>query len=747
MYKKIAVYGCTLCTLLFGHHALLAATPAAPPPEAEDFEQPPPAPITPQPGSPQQPFGSPATPGQPVPNQPPVARPPSAPATGVANAPAVPPLKPGEVMLNFQAADIQAVIKAVSQMTNRNFLLDPRVKGQVTILSARPMSAASAYQVFLSALKAQGFTAVEGPGNVVRVIPTAEAKLNADVSERDAPRGGEQIVTHVAAGQNVSVTQLVPILRPLMAPTSQLSAYEPANVLIITDYADNVRRLLRIIDKIDQPSSGDVNVIPLKHASVLDIADVVARLATTAPGAPGAQPGQVGVGGERFTIVPDLRTNSLLVRTENPGRLAQIRSLIEKLDVPAKPTGNTRVVYLKNAEAAKVAEVLRGLIAGEARAAQAAPAAGAAAVARPITARAEASLIQADEATNSIIISASDAVYNSLRSVIEQLDVRRAQVYVEALIVEMSTDKVRELGFQWAAAGSAGDGAIGGLQNFPGANPPIVAAAADPVTALGLSSGLSLAFVGEKITLPDGTQVRGLGALARALESKNLANVLSTPNLMTLDNAEAKIVVGQNVPFITGSFAQATGTTGTVNPFTTVERKDVGLTLKIKPQISDGGTIRLDIFQEVSSVAPTATALASDLITNKRSIETKVVVDDANTIVLGGLIEDTVQDGVQAVPLLGDIPLLGALFRFKSQTTKKTNLMVFLRPTIVRSVQDGYQITVDRYEYLRTKTGKPDPEREQTLNRFAPIPPAPPKENATKKPPEPAPGEPPTGSP
>jgi general secretion pathway protein D len=641
-----------------------------------------------------------------------------------------PALKPGEAYFNFQGADLQAVVKAVSDMTGRNFLVDPRMKGQVTIISARPLSAAAAYQVFLSALKAQGFTAVEGPGNVVRIIPTAEAKLNADISTRAVPRGEEQIVTHVATVEHVSASQLVPVLRPLMAPTSQLSAYEPANVLVITDYADNVRRLLAIIEKVDLPASAEVNVVRLQHASALDLADVITRLATTGstrapvPGTPVAQAG----GGDQFTIAADMRTNSLLVRAESAGRFAQIRALIEKLDVPATTTGNTRVVYLKNAEAAKLVEVLRGLLTAEARAAPGGTATPAAvgAAARTAARTVEPSLIQADPATNSLIISAPDSVYNNLRNVIEQLDVRRAQVFVEALIVEITADKSDELGFQWAGARASGSGAIGVATNFPSANPSILGAAASPETALPSAAGLAVAYLGRTITLPDGTQVRSLGALARALESNSLGNVLSTPTLMTLDNAEAKIVVGQNVPFVTGSFAQATSTAGAaVNPFQTIERKDVGLTLKIKPQISDGGTIRLEIYQEVSSVVPTVTAGASDLITNKRSLDTKVAIDSGNTIVLGGLIEDTAQETMQQVPLLGSIPVIGALFRYREQVVRRTNLMVFLRPTIVRTAEDGYRVTVDRYEYLRAKTQEFDEERAGRIERLAPVPVAP----------------------
>jgi general secretion pathway protein D len=635
-------------------------------------------------------------------------------APAAQRAAAAPALKPNEVLLNFQNADIQGVVKAVSQMTKRNFLLDPRVKGQITIISAKPVSRGAAYQIFLSALKAQGFTAVEGFG-VTKIVPAAEAKTNAYVSTTDEPGGGEQIATHVLIMQHGSATQMIPLLRPLMSPTSQLAAYDAANALIITDYADNIRRMIRIVAKLDQPTSSDVTIVPITHASALDLADLVMRLSTTTgqPVAPGT-PAAAAAAADRFTIVPDLRTNSLLIRAENPGRVNQLRSLIAKLDVPAVSGGHTRVIYLRNADAVKLSEVLRGILQGEARAQQTvasvgAGTAGAAAIAaaRATGARTvEASLIQADEATNAIIINAPDAVYNNLRAVIEKLDVRRAQVFIEALIVEMTTDTARELGIQWAAAGAAGQGAVAGVQNFPSANPSLVGLATNATVALGLSGGLTLGYLGKEILLPDGTSVRSIGGLAKALEQQNLANILSTPNLMTLDNAEAKIVVGQNVPFVTGSYAQAASTTpgAAVNPFQTIERKDVGLTLKVKPQVSEGGNIKMDIYQEVSNLVRTPLSGASDLITSKRSIETKVVVDDGSTIVLGGLIEETSQDNEQGIPFLSKIPLLGVLFRYKDGTTKKTNLMVFLRPQILRSPTDNYRVSQDRYDYLRTQS-------------------------------------------
>src|SRR6266545_4845041 len=685
---------------------------------------------------------TPETPGAP-PVESPAAVPPA--PTPRAAAIAVTP-RAGEVVLNFQGADLQAVVKAMSQMTGRNMLIDPRVRGQVTIVSARPMPVAAGYQIFLSALKTQGFTAVEGPGDAVRIIPVAEAKAAAPVNEQEGPpRGGEQVVTHVVIGQHVAVAQLQNVLRPLMSPTSQLSVYDPANALIITDYADNVRRLLRIIERIDQPASTDVTVIPVQHASAIDLAELVVRLSGTGvatPGVPGVPPTQIAAGGDRFSVVPDGRTNSILLRSDNPGRIALLRSLIERLDVPARAIGSTRVIYLKHAEATKLVEVLRGMLSA---AAPGAPGHTTAPGARPVGGAAP-SLIQADEATNSIIINASDTVYNNLRLVIEQLDVRRAQVYVEALVAEMNADRTDELGFQWAGARGVGSRAVGATANFPAANPSIVGLATGVET---IGAGLSVAVLGNTITLPDGTTVRGLGALARALQSNNLGNILSTPNLLTLDNYQAKIVIGQNVPFVTGSFASATtvaaGGVGAVNPFQTIERRDIGLTLRIKPQISEGSAIRLEIYQEVSSIDPTARAGASDLVTTKRSLETKVVVDDGNTIVLGGLIQNTLTVTTQQIPLLGDIPFLGALFRFKSEDRKRTNLMIFLRPVIIRSADDGYRVTQDRYEYLRGYTRGEGPEREDIYDRMEPAqpgPPAAPPQTPEQNPPGPPPAPP-----
>jgi general secretion pathway protein D len=593
-------------------------------------------------------------------------------------------------------------VKTVSKLTGRNFILDPRVKGKITIISASPVSRAAAYQIFLSALKAQGFTAVTGTGGITKIVPVGEGKQNASTSAGVTRSAGDQMVTRVVVVQNGNAIQLIPLLRPLMAPTSQLSAYAPANALVITDYAQNVRRLTRVIREIDQPASSQVTVIPLTHASALDLSELIGRLVSDRSA---GQP--KGQGLSKLAIIPDLRTNSLLVRSTSPGELAQLKSLVGKLDVAARRGGTTRVVYLRNAEAKLLADVLRGLL-------KAKPQGG------KKTGVPE-SFIQADEATNSLIINAPDSVYNNLRAVIEKLDIRRAQVFVEALITEITSDKAQKLGFQWAAAGPAGAGTAAGIVNFPqadgtglgqiGANP-------ENLAALG---GFSLAYLGPEILLPDGSTVNSLAGLANALQTQSSANILSTPNLLTLDNAEAKIIVGQNVPFLTGSFAQATGTGSTVNPFQTIERQDIGLTLKIKPQISEGGAIKLEIFQEVSSVIPAAlTTGATDLVTKKRSLETTVVVDDGHTVVLGGLIEDTVQSNNQKVPGLGSIPILGALFRYKSDTKVKTNLMVFLRPTIVRSPVDSLQFTTDRYQTLIDRRKKLTDDQKKIIDHLQP---------------------------
>lgn len=607
-----------------------------------------------------------------------------------------------EVTLNFVDADIRGVAKAVGQITGKNFVIDSRVSGTINIVSAQPISRDLVYDVFLSALRLQGYAAIEDRG-IVKILPEADAKNqhSPTFGPHDAPRGGgDRIQTRVFALKHESAVQLVPTLRPLIAPNNSITAGQDSNTLIITDYASNLRRLGAIIEVIDQPSGSDPALIPLRYASALDTAQTINRLfADAGSGQQGADPTQ------RTIVVADVRSNSLLVRVADPSRLAQIRKFAAMLDSPTSASGNIHVIYLKNAEAVKIAETLRGIYSGVATSAGTAVATSPPTVLgtnatqgieQPPSASSVPGIIQADAATNSIIITAPDAIYNNLRAALDRLDVRRLQVYVEALVVELTASKAGEFGIQWqdlGGLGKSGTQAFGGT-NFGGPGKNIIGISQNPTTA---GQGLNIGVTRGTLTI-GGTQILNLGLLVRALQTDNNANILSTPTLLTLDNEEARIVIGQNVPFITGQYA-ISGTATTPTPFQTIERKDVGLTLRIKPQISEGGLVRLQIFQEVSSIAD-ATNLAG-VITNKRSIESTVLVDDGQIIVLGGLIQDSVTGGISKVPLLGNIPVLGNLFRYDSRSRTKTNLMVFLRPIVLRDAEHADALTNDRYDYIR----------------------------------------------
>ena len=613
------------------------------------------------------------------------------------------PTGPDVVTLNFVNADIEGVVKAVSEITGKNFVLDPRVKGTINIVSARPMSRALVYEVFLSALRLQGFTAVEERGRVA-IVPEIDAKLHQSTTTgpQEKPRAaGDTIQTQVFKLQYESAAQMVPVLRPLIASNNTITAYQNNNTLVITDYASNLQRIGKIIESIDQPSGSDPVMIPLQYASAVDVAQTINRLfAESAAGQASPDPSL------RFVVTVDARSNSILARSGEPSRLLRVRQLVAMLDTPTSAAGNIHVIYLKNAEAVKLAEILRAIYtgegsAGQARAStplgatpvgQAAPAAAA-----PQTSSSAPGIIQADAATNSIIITAPDAIYNNLRAALEKLDVRRAQVYVEALIAEVSANKAAEFGIQWqdlTAAGKDTAQAFGGT-NFGTAGQNIIGISQNPASA---GQGLNIGIVKGTVTIPGiGAQILNIGLLVRALQTDVNANILSTPTLLTLDNEEAKIVIGQNVPFVTGSYAVSAAAT-TPTPFQTVERKDVGLTLRIKPQISEGGAVRLQIYQEVSSVQDSSNA--SGIITNKRSVESTVLVDDGQIVVIGGLIQDTVNDTVNKVPGLGELPLIGGLFKYTTRSRVKTNLMVFLRPTLLRSAQGVTSLTNDRYDYI-----------------------------------------------
>ncbi|HYC37624.1 MAG TPA: type II secretion system secretin GspD [Usitatibacter sp.] len=660
-----------------------------------------------------------------------------------AQAPATPAAAQDEkITVNFVNADIQSVIKTVGQHTGRNFILDPRVTGTVNIVSDRPVSKDMLYELLLSTLRVQGYAAVESNG-FVKIVPEAEAKTSAAPLAGDVRRGpGDRVVTQVFILQNENAVQLVPVLRPLVTANNFIAAYPNNNAIVIVDYASNVQRIQRIIESVDRPASGDVQIVKLQNASAIDIAQMLQRVVpeTTPPAnAPGTVP--------KAAVAVDSRTNSLIVRAESAQLMNRIKALALGLDTPGAGNNNIYTVFLRNAEAVRIADTLRGLLSGSessrtttttttpagqtATQTTASTTTGNAAAAVAST-PAPSSIIQAYPPTNSIIITASEPVYRGLRTVIDSLDQRRHQVYVEALIVEVSTGLAAEFGVQWNAGRNIGDGqTLFGGTNFgtiPGQN--IIGAALDPRN---LGTGLNLGIIRGTLTIP-GTdiQVANLQLLARALEGDSGANVLSTPNVLTLDNEEAKIVVGQNVPFITGSYTPTS--TSATNPFQTIERKDIGLTLRVTPQVSEAGAVKLKIFQEVSSVTrDKALVQSADIITNKRALESTVLVDDGQIVVLGGLIQDDQQAQVDKVPVLGDLPYLGNLFKYESRNRRRTNLMVFLRPVILKDEKAAASITADRYEYIRNIQGGMKLPRNPVLPETN-VKPLPPLEEQRRKP-------------
>jgi general secretion pathway protein D len=611
---------------------------------------------------------------------------------------------PNTGTLNFVDADIESVIAAVGDYTNTTFIIDPRVKGTITLVSEKPLTKAQAFQLLASVLRLRGYTVVTGNG-YSKVVPEADAKLQAGPVQAGGVRG-DQIATQVFHLNFESAASLVPVLRPLISPNNTINANPGNNTLVITDYADNLLRLGKIIAALDSPASSDLDVIPIRYAIASDIAVMVNRLMEPV-GAPGGNAGN-------FNLLVYPRTNSVVVRAPTEARANLAKALIARLDQPTAHPGNVHVVYLKNAEATKLAQTLRAVVTSDSsmistasdsstplspvsNQTSASPRQSSAPSHALLPSGGEGGFIQADPTTNTLIITASDSVYRDLRTVIDQLDARRAQVYIESLIVEVSATKAAELGVQWA--GLSGDGnssvRVGLLTGFStGGNNLInqsIAKAAGTVP-LPPGNGLTLGLLNQA----------GLGALAHALESDSSANILSMPNLITLDNEEAKIIVGQNVPFVTGQYTTpaSAGAVG-VNPFQTVERQDIGLTLRVKPQISQGGTVKLSIYQENSGIDNTVNTQGAGLATTKRSLDTNVLVDDGQIIVLGGLIDDNMQDTVEKVPGLGDIPLIGGLFRYKTHNRVKRNLMVFLRPTIIRNNEQSVNLAVDRYDYIR----------------------------------------------
>lgn len=623
----------------------------------------------------------------------------ASPATPATHEPAAKPL----VTLNFKDMDINLLVETVSEVTKKTFIVDPRVKANVTVVSAKPMNSDEVYQVFLSILSVNGFTAVPS-GNVIKILPDNIAKSeNSPVLGARESSQGDELVTQIVQLGHVSAAQLIPLLRPLIPQQGHLVAYPANNTLIVSDKADNVARLLKIIHRIDQASNDDTEVIMLGHASAAEITRLINTLEQKNSAAAVA-----GGGTNAASVVADERTNSVLISGDKNNRL-RLRTLITHLDTPLKSVGNTQVIYLRYAHAKDLVTVLKGISDTVSDGgATSSPAAGAPATPPTSTGNKDKikTTIQADENTNSLIITAAPDVLRSLQSVIKQLDIRRAQVLVEAVIAEVSNDTARDLGVQWLLGGGSSSLTPIGVSNLTAAGTGIVdiASAAYNLNK-NSSSTATLPSLGNGGMLGLGRVSGGafnFGVLIKALASDTESNILSTPSLLTLDNQSAEIIVGQNVPFVTGQYSSTGSATGVATPFQTIQRQDVGLKLKVKPQINEGDSVKLDIEQEVSSLTRSSVATA-DIVTNKRTIKTSVIIEDKSMVVLGGLIDEDLEQTIQKVPVLGDLPVIGGLFRSQNTKKVKRNLMVFLHPVIVRDAATEQLVTQEKYGYMRIK--------------------------------------------
>jgi general secretion pathway protein D len=626
------------------------------------------------------------------------------PGSSNAGAPVATP--PGTHTLNMKDADIEALIATVSEITGKNFIIGPNVQGKVTVVSAKPMKPDEIYDVFLSVLRVHGYAAIPS-GSMIKIVPEAMAQQDGSGGLNGSHvHEADELVTQIVPVRHVAATELVPILRPLMPQGAQLIAHPGSNSLVISDRAGNVQRVVSIIERIDTVSDSGVEVIPLQHASAAEVARTLAQLADTKGN------GAADLG-DQPKVFADERTNSILLSGGKSGRL-RMRALITHLDTPMNNGGDTQVIYLSYATAKDLVPILQGVAAtltGEAPPGKTG-AAGATGGSGTAAAGASTATIQAHEEDNALVISAPPAVFRSLAAVVHQLDIRRAQVLIEAVIAEVSAETANELGVQWQFPLS--NHVVGGTNftgNSPGSN--ILTATTGLNTSGGPTStvgnGLQLGYL-DTISI-NGTKLLTLGALVSALQSTNNNNILSTPSVMTLDNQEAMIKVAEEVPFLTGSYTTNTGststtgtgtTTGIGNPFQTIQRKDVGLTLTVTPHVTFGTDVRLDIHQEVSNLLPPVQG-AVDLVTNKREVKTTVLVKDDSLLVLGGLISDNVKDSVQKVPALGDIPFLGNLFRYRSSDHQKSDLMVFLHPRVLHDAATSASVSQEKYNYIRSE--------------------------------------------
>ena len=704
-------------------------------------------------------------------------------------APAQPPahkVTSGQINLNFKDAEVDSVIGAFGHLLNKSFVIDPRVRGKISLETPRPVNRAQAFALLKTVLRQQGFAIVD-LGDLYKVVPEADAKLQSGPVEIGAAsaRDGDEVITQVFQLNHESANNMIPVLRPLVSPNNTITAFPGNNTLIITDYAANLKRLSKVIATLDSPRpAAEVQVVVIKNSIASDIAVAVSKLMDEGNRGGGGGPGAGSDPSQRVVVMADPRTNSVLIRSANASKLALARSLVEQLDRPANADqANMRVVYLKNAEATKLVEVLQAVLSGESNGSSGGSDSSFGSNSRnrnsggsmfgdssssssglsssfgdgdsssggglgsqsginrdrgnqgPMSIKAGGAIIAADPATNSLIITAPEPVYRNIRGVIDQLDSRRAQVYIESLIVEVKADTVSEMGIQWQFGTSRpGQNSVVGGTNFGTGGSNILAVTQNPA-ALAAAGGLNVGVVRNGVSL-FGQNFLNLGLLARALETETNSNIRATPNLLTLDNEEARIIIGQNVPFVTGQYATTNNTLS--SPFQTIERKDVGTMLRVRPQVSEGGTVKMEIAQEISSVVDTSQA--AGIITNRRAIDSNVLVDDGQIVVLGGLIEDTVEGGISKVPLLGDIPGLGRLFRYDNRKRVKTNLLIFLRPVVLRSADQAWDVTANRYDYINQRSQDarmPTPFGMVDVKQpeLDPLPPRPGSPNARRVPP------------
>ncbi len=577
--------------------------------------------------------------------------------------------------VNLQDVELSEFIDSVGRITATTFLVDPRVRGKVSIRSQQKLTANEVYEVFLSQLRVNGFAAVALNDGTQKIVPEQTARLEAipvEGNEQPNSDGKDLLATRVLSLQNSDAAQLVNILTPLMdRRIGVITHYAPTNLLILTDWGTNLERLASLVERIDQVSSDNLSLITLEHASASEMEQLLTQLLR-----------REGRGGQPPQIMSDSRLNSLLVRADKATR-KEIQRLVTELDQPVERSATTQVFYLRHAKAAEMATLLQAM-------------AGEEAAAKTETAKANRkTLVQAHESTNALVVAGNPDQLREMRLLVDQLDIRRAQVLVEAIIVEISDSQAKDMGVQWLMVDQTSGSIPLMTGNF---GPKGVGSIGSGAATGGTDGALGALAKLEGITAGVGRISKSgisFGVLLNALQSNTNFNILSTPSILTLDNAEASILVGQEVPFVTGSTAGDNNS----NPFTTIQRKEVGVRLQITPQINDGNSVRLEILQEVSNIEDSVTA--SDIITNKREIRTTVMADNNDIIVLGGLIREDEKETVRKVPLLGDIPFLGALFRSTSVSREKRNLMVFIKPQILHDRDSLAQLSSEKYRYMR----------------------------------------------